>query len=90
VTPAQATQNLIDLVNSLNLPHGLTNSLNVKLQAAMKSLNRGNQIAAKNQLKAFMNQVKAKCCNRPPAKPLTTDQANMLIAEAQEIIQAIT
>lgn len=89
LTPAQATQNLINLIGSMNLAHGLANSLDAKLKAAIKSLNRGNPIPAKNQLQAFLNEVNAKCCNKPPAKPLTTIQANLLIADAQEIIQAI-
>ncbi len=89
LTPAQATQNLIALIGSMSLDHGLTTSLDAKLKAAISSLNRGNPIPAKNQLKAFMHEVNAKCCDNPPGKPLTTSQASMLIADAQQIIKAI-
>jgi hypothetical protein len=89
LTPAQATQNLITFINSLSLAHGLTNSLDAKLRAAIHSLNRGDNGAAKNQLNAFLNEVSAKCCNKPPAKPLTTAQDTLLVADAQQIIQAI-
>jgi FIMAH domain-containing protein len=89
LTSAQATQNLITLLGSMNLDRGLTNSLDAKLRAATSSLNKGNPTAAKNQLNAFMNEVSAKCCNKPPGKPLTTSQASLLIADAKQIIQAI-
>lgn len=89
LTPAQATQNLITLIGTFNLNHGLTNSLDAKLRAAIDSLNRGSSTSAKNQLNAFINEVNAKCCGKPQGKPLTTSQATMLIADAQEISKAI-
>ena len=89
LTPAQATQNLMNLVNGMNLPNGIVNSLTSKLSNAIKSLDSGQDTAAKNQLNAFINEVNAKCCNAPPSKPLTTAQANQLIAAAQQIINAI-
>ena len=84
LTPAQATQNVVKLVKSMNLPHGLTNSLDAKLRAAINSLNRGNPIPAKNQLNAFINEVRAQT-----GKKITSAQATQLIAAASDIIKAL-
>ena len=84
LTPAQATQNVVKLVKSMNLPHGLTNSLDAKLRAAINSLNRGNPTPAKNQLNAFINEVKAQT-----GKKITSAQATQLIAAASDIIKAL-
>ena len=89
LTPAQATQNLIKLVNSLNLPHGITNSLNAKLRAATNSLNRGNPTPAKNQVNAFINEVKAQTAKAQTGKKITSAQAAQLIAAASDIIKAL-
>ncbi|MFE4706814.1 HYR domain-containing protein [Peribacillus simplex] len=57
-------QQIKDLINEVNALHnagvlndGQTNSLIVKLNAAIDSLNRGRQNAACNQLQAFINEV---------------------------------
>ena len=89
LSPAQASQNLIGTVQSLGLPQGTANSLISKLDATINSLNNGQNTAAENQLNAFINQVNAKCCNNPPSKPLTTEQANQLIAAANNIINVV-
>jgi len=89
LTPAQATQNLIKLVDSLNLPKGITNSLDAKLRAAINSLNRGNPTPAKNQLNAFINEVKAQTAKAQTAKKITSTQAAQLIAAASDIIKAL-
>ena len=80
-TPAEATQDLVADVEPLDLPDGIENSLVSKLQAAIKSLDNGQENAAKNQLNAFINQVKAQ-----RGKKLTDDQADELIAAVQWII----
>lgn len=87
-TPAQATQTLIGIVESFNLQQGIENSLDAKLDAAMNSLNNLNSnddVAAINSLQAFINAVQAQSGNK-----LTVDQANMLIQEAQEIMNHIS
>lgn len=83
-TPAQATQQLINLVNSMNLPHGIANGLDAKLNAALDSMNRGQSTPAKNQLGAFINEV-----NAQTRKNMTTTQADQLIAAANSIINAL-
>jgi len=50
----------------------------------MNSLNRGNPIPAKNQLNAFINEVKAQT-----GKKIPTAQAAQLIAAASDIIKAL-
>jgi len=87
---SQATQNLLNLTESMNLDHGLTKSLEAKLRAAIDSLNSGDSESAANQLNAFMNEVKAKCCDSPPGKPLTGSQVSVLISDATQIIQSLT
>ena len=94
LTPAQAIQNLIGLVNGMNLPSGLANSLTSKLSNAIKSLDKGQITAAINQLNAFINEVSAKSCGATctvptQSKPLTGAQASQLIAAAQQIINAL-
>ena len=89
LTPAQATQNVVKLVKSMNLPHGLTNSLDAKLRAAINSLNRGNPTPAKNQLNAFINEVKAQTAKAQTPKKITSAQAAQLIAAASDIIKAL-
>ncbi len=82
VLPATATiDSLINQVKGLGLPKGLENSLTSKLQAAKKSVGKGNVKAAKNQLRAFINAVRAQ-----RGKKLTNAQADALIAAAEQVI----
>jgi len=83
-TPAQATEDLISDIEELNLPQGTENSLNSKLDAAIESLDAGNENAAINQLNAFINYVSAQA-----GKKLTEEQANELMQAAQMIIDGI-
>lgn len=69
---------------SYGLPQGTANSLGTKLDAAEGSLAAGNLGAACNQLKAFINEVKAQS-----GKALTKAQADALIATARQIQGAI-
>ena len=61
--PQQILQSLINLIQALVdaniLNHGEGNSLIVKLEAAIASINRGSTGAACNQLNAFLNEVDA-------------------------------
>ena len=86
-TPAQATQDLIDFVATLNLQEGIENSLNHKLNAAIKSLddiNQQNDLMALNLFQAFINAVNAQRGNM-----ITGEQADILTEKAQEIINQI-
>ncbi len=83
-SPEEATEEIIGLVDDLGLPQGMTNSLTAKLDSVIVSLQNGNTAAALNQLNAFINQ-----CNAQRGKKLTEAQADLLIAEAQRIINAI-
>jgi len=85
LSPAQAIQALITMVNNLNLSRGVENSLTSKLDAAFASLQRGQNNAAVNQLNAFVNEV-----NTQRGGSLTNEQANTLIQMTQKIISAIT
>ena len=83
-SPDEAIDDLEDLVDSMGLHGGTTNSLTSKLQNAKQSLMNGQANAALNLLQAFINQV-----NAQRGKKLTDAQADELIAEAQRIIDAI-
>lgn len=84
LSPEEAAEALIELIGGLGIHHGTANSLTSKLHNAIASLQCGNTHAAVNQLNAFVNQVEAQ-----RGKKLTEEQADMLIAEAQGIIDAI-
>ncbi|MCK5560220.1 MAG: hypothetical protein KAJ51_06485, partial [Thermoplasmata archaeon] len=61
------------------------NSLISKLENAQKSLDKGQDNAAVNQLNAFINEVEAQ-----RGKKLTDAQADELIAAAQSIMGNIS
>ena len=84
MTPAQATKKLINLKDSMNLPQGTANSLDAKLQAALDSINSGQNRAAQNQLSAFINEV-----NAQTGKKITLAQAAQLTAAANDLISAL-
>jgi parallel beta-helix repeat protein len=87
-TPVKLTENLINSVNALNLQHGIENSLDVKLEAAMNALldiTAKNDVAAINSLQAFINAVEAQRGDK-----ITDTEADELIAAAQEIIASQT
>ena len=83
-TPAKRISDLIALVKSFNLHHGLTNSLTVKLQHALRALNAGNPEGACDGLKAFINEVNAQSGKKLPAV-----QAGQLSTEAASIRLAL-
>ena len=85
LTPAQAVQQLVGGVNGMNLPQGIANSLDAKLNAASSSLGHGNTQAAINQLDAFINEVNAQA-----GKAITAAQAQQLVTDAQAIVSAVS
>lgn len=83
-TPAVATQNLIDDINSLGLASGVQTSLIGPLNQATTILeddNPNNDAAACGKLGAFINQVNAK----EKSGKLTSGEADELIQSAEAI-----
>lgn len=81
---SQATTNLVNQVNTANIPPGIQNDLLSTLQAAIDSFNRGNNTSGVNQLQAFENKVSAQ-----RGKQIDAALADALIGDAQRIINAI-
>ncbi|MEJ2750605.1 MAG: NosD domain-containing protein [Anaerolineae bacterium] len=78
---------IMDLIGdaaTLNLQQGINNSLDAKLDAALKALddvNQNNNVAAINALYAFINAVEAQSGNK-----ISEEDADGLIAAAEVII----
>jgi len=83
-TPALATQDLIVIVNNMTLTHGITKSLDAKLDATISYLNTNDTYHAKSALQSFVNEV-----NAQTGKHITQEQANQLVVTARNIIKAI-
>lgn len=86
--PADLIGQLVDQVESLNLQHGIDNSLDAKLGSALGALddiNENNDVAAINSLQAFINAVEAQSGSHIPE-----EDADALIAAAQEIIDLLS
>lgn len=84
---ATLLDNLSNLVQSYNLQQGIENSLDVKLQNALKAweaLKAGDLEAACGLMEAFINEVTAQS-----GKALTTAQAADLIAAAEAVRAAM-
>src|SRR3990172_11121141 len=84
ITPADATQNLIDLINSMSLPTNVENPLTAPLNQAINLLNDNNpsnDTAVCEQLTALINQVDAKEQNGM----LSAEQATQLKQDAEAI-----
>lgn len=78
---------LIDMIMDLNIPSGISNSLNSKLSAvsqALDNLNEKNYGSAINGLQAFINAVEAQRSKRIPDA-----DADDLIASAQAIMDML-
>jgi hypothetical protein len=77
-----ATQisNLITTVNSFHLSKGLQDSLDVKLNAALKAVNAGQTATACSDLSDFIGQAQSQS-----GKGLTVSQANQLLAAAKQM-----
>jgi hypothetical protein len=76
---------LATTVIDLDLPKGIENSLVSKLEAAIDSLNRGQDKAARNQLNAFINLVEAQ-----RGKQISDTDADALITAALDIIELLS
>ena len=83
-TPGGAVDDIVDAVEDMDLAQGLENSLTAKLDAAISSLDKGNDHTAANQLQAFINQVEAK-----RGKDLSDEEADLLVSLAEEVIAHI-
>jgi len=87
LTAPQRILALVQDVEALNFQHGILNSLDAKLEAAVQALddvNQCNNVAAINTLRAFINAVRAQSGNK-----LAEEEANDLIAQAQAIIDLL-
>jgi len=72
------------VIEDLNLPGGIENSLVSKVENAQASIERGNTEAAINKLEAFINQVKAQ-----RGKKISEEDADMLIEYAINLINPL-
>jgi len=77
-------EDFAQIIENLNLPKGTENSLTSKIINAETLLEKGNEKAAINVLKAFINQVKDQSGDKIPE-----EDANMLIEYANNIISQI-
>jgi TolB protein len=87
-TPQQAIEALIAQVRALvpgALNNGQGNALIVKLEAAIRQVDRGNIATAINQLEAFINQVNAYVASGR----LTPEQGQPLLDAANAILAAL-
>jgi probable HAF family extracellular repeat protein len=82
LTPASIVliDDLVGLVESFDLPHGLENSLVKKLQNALAALEAGDTVTACGLLGAFINETRAQS-----GKKLTVEQADEMIDNAEQI-----
>ena len=82
--PTEAIKSLIAYVISLNLKQGIENSLDAKLDNALRALeaaNAGLRQDAANKILAFINEIEAQ-----RDKALTNEQANTLLEKASDIL----
>jgi hypothetical protein len=88
LTPAQATEQLADLVMACGLPQGIENGMLQSLDGAIQKLeddNPNNDLAAIGKLEAFINKVEAQ-----RGKRLSDEQADSLVAAATDIIAEVS
>ena len=83
-SPGTMIGSLIRLVRGFDLPGGIANSLVTKLENAQAALAAGDTAAACELLRAFINETRAQS-----GKKLTTEQADEMIASAEQIRAAI-
>jgi hypothetical protein len=67
ITAGQAVEQCIDLLDNMNLERKNKRPLLASLKAATASFDRGNIGSAMNQLKAFLNKVRAQVAPANPA-----------------------
>ena len=81
-------ETLSDDIDAMDLQSATKNSLNASLDAAIKKLedsNPKNDVAAINNLEAFINKIEAQ-----RGKKIPSEVADALIAKAQDIIAALS
>lgn len=83
--PAQKIEQIISTVQNLNLNSGQSNSLIVKLNAAVKSLNLGKTNESINKLNSFNNEVKGYM----NSGLLSQAEGQVLIDAANSVINAL-
>lgn len=86
-TPAELIARLISDVDEINARNGIQNSRDAKLDAAFDALTAENgdeREDAVHKLEAFINSVEAQ-----RDKDISTDEADLLIGEAERIIQQL-
>lgn len=87
-SPQVLVEQVIAQVESLDLEQGIENSLNSKLESALKVLddfNDNNDVAAINSLESFINAVEAQ-----RGKKISEEDADALIEAALDIIELLT
>ncbi|NIN53499.1 MAG: hypothetical protein GTN80_10315 [Nitrososphaeria archaeon] len=77
--------NLLEIIDSLDLPDGIKGALSVKLNHAQTKLEMNKFKTSSNMLNAFINHVKAQ-----QGKKISAEEADAIIAEAQRIIDSLT
>ncbi len=80
-----ATKNLIGTINNLGLKKGTSDSLDAKLNDAIKALSAGDCMTSKIDLQSFISEV-----NAQTGKKLSKIQANTLIASATNIVKSLS
>jgi hypothetical protein len=86
-SPQEMVEDLSRTVISINLQHGISNSLNTKLEsviATLDDMNDNNDVAAINSLYAFINAVEAQ-----RGKQIPSGDADTLVGVAQAIINKL-
>jgi len=86
--PVLLMEVLAQTVFEMNIQNGISNSFDAKLDAALNALDdvvENNNVAAVNALGAFENAVEAQ-----RDEQITNDQADILLADAQYIIELLT
>ncbi|MHA2225828.1 MAG: PKD domain-containing protein [Candidatus Hodarchaeales archaeon] len=77
-SPAQATTEVIEVIQGMDLPEGTKLSLTSKLENVINMMEEGLTQAAANQLRAFINHIEAQ-----RGKSLTDTEADALLAAAE-------
>jgi hypothetical protein len=88
IEPVDLVTELSESIDTMSLQKGVTNSLQVKLDTALRLLEDGNEnndVASVNILQAFINAVEAQRGRKIPQL-----DADTLIAAAQEIIELLS
>ena len=84
-SPAEQIADLIVTIDGLpGVPNGTRNSLEAKLEAALRSIGKDNTTPACNELSAMLNEVQAQA-----GKGITAEQAADLLAVVTRIRAAL-